>query len=190
MRHAPRGELRHSPRALDSSPLAKNNRGVRRPRNRAGATSFDHGVGLLRDARRRSEGGSGDDRDGPGQGPARPGRPGRATPRTSTPSSPTSTRSRPSGRPSSAIPPRASPMTPSWPHSAALRGIKPSTASTASTVSSPSKGGLTVSDRRLLRSEADRLGVMHDEFDRLVQPYPPMPETPGRGGCSDPPVDA
>lgn len=40
------------------------------------------------------------------------------------------------------------------------------------------KGGLTVSDRNLLRNESTRLGVSSAEFDRLVQPFPPMPEVP------------
>ena len=40
------------------------------------------------------------------------------------------------------------------------------------------KGGLTVSDRALLRVEAHRLEIASNELDRLLQPYPPMPETP------------
>lgn len=40
------------------------------------------------------------------------------------------------------------------------------------------KGGLTVSDRSLLRGEADRLGLAKDDLDRLAEPYPPMPEPP------------
>ena len=35
------------------------------------------------------------------------------------------------------------------------------------------KGGLTVSDRTLLKAEAHRLGAVPAEFDRLTQPYPP-----------------
>ncbi len=40
------------------------------------------------------------------------------------------------------------------------------------------KGGLTVSDRNLLRQEADRLGLAKDDLDRLAQPFPPLPESP------------
>ena len=40
------------------------------------------------------------------------------------------------------------------------------------------KGGLTLSDRTLLRGEAVRLGLATVDFDRLAQPYPPMPEAP------------
>lgn len=40
------------------------------------------------------------------------------------------------------------------------------------------KGGLTVSDRNLLRMEADRLGLSKDDLDRLAQPFPPLPEAP------------
>ena len=40
------------------------------------------------------------------------------------------------------------------------------------------KGGLTVSDRTLLRGEATRLGLSADDLDRLIEPYPPRPEAP------------
>lgn len=54
------------------------------------------------------------------------------------------------------------------------------------------KGGLTVSDRKLLREEAERLGVTKEEFDRLLQPFPPRPESPAGAAADDdePPVDA
>ncbi|MDB5351190.1 MAG: hypothetical protein JWN86_2437 [Planctomycetota bacterium] len=51
------------------------------------------------------------------------------------------------------------------------------------------KGGLTVLDRKLLRTESIRLGVTPDEFDRLLQPYPPMPETPVEIDVPEPPAD-
>lgn len=40
------------------------------------------------------------------------------------------------------------------------------------------KGGLTVSDRALLRDEATRLGLTHDDLDRLAESIPPKPEAP------------
>ncbi|MDR3634676.1 MAG: hypothetical protein P4L84_12795 [Isosphaeraceae bacterium] len=52
------------------------------------------------------------------------------------------------------------------------------------------KGGLTVADRALLRDEAVRLGLSHDDLDRLVEPIPPKPEPPGEVDDPDPPVDA
>ena len=40
------------------------------------------------------------------------------------------------------------------------------------------KGGLTVSDRKLLREEATRLGLDGSDLDSLIEPIPPMPECP------------
>ena len=40
------------------------------------------------------------------------------------------------------------------------------------------KGGLTVSDRKVLRDEAERLGLAADDLDRLAEPIPPKPEAP------------
>ncbi len=40
------------------------------------------------------------------------------------------------------------------------------------------KGGLTVTDRSLLRAEAERRGLNREDLDRLVGPFPPMPEFP------------
>lgn len=51
------------------------------------------------------------------------------------------------------------------------------------------KGGLTVSDRNLLRQEADRLGVPGDEFQRLIEPIPPRPDLPPDVDPPDPPLD-
>lgn len=51
------------------------------------------------------------------------------------------------------------------------------------------KGGLTVSDRGLLRDEAVRLGVPDDEFRRLIEPIPPRPETPAESDGPEPPRD-
>ena len=51
------------------------------------------------------------------------------------------------------------------------------------------KGGLTVSDRALLRGEAQRLGIAPDELERLTQPYPPMPETPAEIDADEPTPD-
>jgi hypothetical protein len=52
------------------------------------------------------------------------------------------------------------------------------------------KGGLTVSDRDLLRSEAARLGVSDEDFERLIEPIPPKPDTPVEVERPDPPIDA
>jgi hypothetical protein len=52
------------------------------------------------------------------------------------------------------------------------------------------KGGLSVSDRTLLRDEAGKLGLTADELDRLVQAIPPRPEPPPELDEPDPPVDA
>jgi len=52
------------------------------------------------------------------------------------------------------------------------------------------KGGLTVSDRRLLRDEAVKLGLTAEDLDRLAEPIPPKPEAPGDDETPDPPVDA
>jgi hypothetical protein len=51
------------------------------------------------------------------------------------------------------------------------------------------KGGLTVSDRDLLRTEASRLGVPDDDFQRIIEQFPPKPETPVEPDVPDPPVD-
>lgn len=53
------------------------------------------------------------------------------------------------------------------------------------------KGGLTVSDRKLLRDEAMRLGLTADDLDRLTETIPPRPETPGPvdDAAVDQPVD-
>ena len=51
------------------------------------------------------------------------------------------------------------------------------------------KGGLTVADRVLLRDEAVRLGLTHDDLDRLVELIPPKPEPPGETDDPDPPLD-
>src|SRR5262245_47145831 len=51
------------------------------------------------------------------------------------------------------------------------------------------KGGLTVTDRDLLRQEAARLGVSDDDFRRLIEPIPPRPETPAEVDPPDPPLD-
>ena len=48
------------------------------------------------------------------------------------------------------------------------------------------KGGLTVSDRTLLRDEAVRLGLTADDLDRLVEPIPPRPEVARRGRARRP----
>ena len=47
------------------------------------------------------------------------------------------------------------------------------------------KGGLTVSDRKLLREEAVKFGLTPEVLDRLIEPIPPMPDAPG--GADDPP---
>ena len=51
------------------------------------------------------------------------------------------------------------------------------------------KGGLTVSDRDLLRSEATSLGLANGDFDRLAAPYPPMPEAPIHNEAAEPAPD-
>ena len=40
------------------------------------------------------------------------------------------------------------------------------------------KGGLSISDRDLLRGEAVALGLEKADFDRLAEPFPPLPEAP------------
>ena len=40
------------------------------------------------------------------------------------------------------------------------------------------KGGLTISDRSLLRDRASLLGLTADDLARLIEPIPPMPEAP------------
>lgn len=47
------------------------------------------------------------------------------------------------------------------------------------------KGGLTVSDRALLRAEAERLEVGRGELERLVEVYPPLPEAPAEAVDDD-----
>lgn len=51
------------------------------------------------------------------------------------------------------------------------------------------KGGLTVSDRRLLRDEANKLGLANDDLDRLAETIPPKPEAPSPDDSPDPPAD-
>jgi hypothetical protein len=51
------------------------------------------------------------------------------------------------------------------------------------------KGGLTVTDRELLRQEALRLGIGEDDFRQLIEPIPPRPETPPEADPPDPPLD-
>lgn len=52
------------------------------------------------------------------------------------------------------------------------------------------KGGLTVSDRRVLREEAVKLGLTAEDLDRLAETIPPKPESPAEDDAPDPPVDA
>jgi hypothetical protein len=40
------------------------------------------------------------------------------------------------------------------------------------------KGGLTVSDRKVLRDRTDSLGLTSEDLDRLIEPIPPRPEAP------------
>ena len=51
------------------------------------------------------------------------------------------------------------------------------------------KGGLTVTDRTLLRDESLRLGLTTADLDRLVEPIPPKPEAPAEDDTPDPPAD-
>jgi hypothetical protein len=51
------------------------------------------------------------------------------------------------------------------------------------------KGGLSVSDRTLLRDEAVKLGLTPDDLDRLAEPIPPRPEAPVEDDPPDPPAD-
>ncbi len=51
------------------------------------------------------------------------------------------------------------------------------------------KGGLTVSDRALLRDEAVKLGLTTDDLDRLAEPIPLQPEVPVEDDPPDPPLD-
>lgn len=51
------------------------------------------------------------------------------------------------------------------------------------------KGGLTVSDHRLLREEALRGGLSPSDLERLVEPFPPRPEVPDPEDLPDPPAD-
>lgn len=50
------------------------------------------------------------------------------------------------------------------------------------------KGGLTVSDRQFVRDEAFRLGLAKESADRLLEPFPPLPEAP-RDPDDEPPAD-
>lgn len=51
------------------------------------------------------------------------------------------------------------------------------------------KGGLTVTDRAILRDEATRLGLAAEDLDRLAEPIPPRPEAPAAPEDVDPPAD-
>ena len=51
------------------------------------------------------------------------------------------------------------------------------------------KGGLTVSDRALLREHSDRLGVDPADLARLIEPIPPRPEAPVEVEAVEPPPD-
>jgi hypothetical protein len=51
------------------------------------------------------------------------------------------------------------------------------------------KGGLTVSDRKLLRDEAAKLGLTAEDLDRLAETIPPRPESPLDDDPADPPAD-
>jgi len=52
------------------------------------------------------------------------------------------------------------------------------------------KGGLTGSDRSVLRSEATRLGLAADDLDRLVAPFPTLADRAPEIEQPDPPADA
>ncbi|MFO0908127.1 MAG: hypothetical protein U0794_07175 [Isosphaeraceae bacterium] len=53
------------------------------------------------------------------------------------------------------------------------------------------KGGLTVSDRKLLRDEAVKLGLSAADVDRMTESIPPRPDAPADDPASDvdPPID-
>jgi hypothetical protein len=51
------------------------------------------------------------------------------------------------------------------------------------------KGGLTVSDRALLRGRATALGLSADDLDKLAEPFPLKAETPPEIDTPDAPVD-
>ncbi len=52
------------------------------------------------------------------------------------------------------------------------------------------KGGLTVSDRTLLRNESNRLGLNDSELDDLIESIPPLPESPnGKVELDEAPAD-
>ncbi|WP_422924596.1 hypothetical protein [Singulisphaera sp. PoT] len=51
------------------------------------------------------------------------------------------------------------------------------------------KGGLTVADRTLLREQAVKLGLTHEDLDRLAESIPPKVELAGEEDRPDPPVD-
>ncbi len=51
------------------------------------------------------------------------------------------------------------------------------------------KGGLTVTDRALLREQAGRLGLGPEDLERLVELIPPKPESPAEAEAPDPTPD-
>jgi hypothetical protein len=51
------------------------------------------------------------------------------------------------------------------------------------------KGGLSVTDRTVLRDEAVKLGLSHDDLDRLAESIPARPEPPKLDDDADSPVD-
>jgi len=51
------------------------------------------------------------------------------------------------------------------------------------------KGGLTVSDRTLLREQSDRLGLDPSDLARLIEAIPPRPETPVESEAVEPSPD-
>jgi hypothetical protein len=51
------------------------------------------------------------------------------------------------------------------------------------------KGGLTVSDRTLLREQADRLDLDPTDLERMIEPIPPKPESPVEVEAVDPTPD-
>lgn len=51
------------------------------------------------------------------------------------------------------------------------------------------KGGLTVTDRTLLRAEAGKLGLNPDDLDRLAEPFPPLADTPVETEPDEPAAD-
>ncbi len=51
------------------------------------------------------------------------------------------------------------------------------------------KGGLTVTDRTLLREQAVDMGLTHDDVDKLTELVPPKPDAPAEVDEPDPPFD-